>query len=136
MDCDEATASGSIVVPMARRPNIAPHAAAPPVFHLQSFIAMARANGTGLFGLIQLLHDSAANVYFYASEVLRLVERLGFDTSVFAGVGYQPITGLDLAMLLNNSISSRLGAVDDAVGFTSEQTQQFQILETLFQQLP
>ena len=135
MDCDEARASGGIVVPIAVRPNIAPHVAAPQVFSLQPLIAMARANGTGLFGLIQLLHNSE-NVYFYSSEALRLMERLGFDTLVFAGVGYQPITGLDLAMLLNNSISSRLGQVNDAVGFTAEQTQQFQILATLFNQLP
>ena len=137
MDCDEA--SGGIVVPIAFRSNIAPHVAAPPVFALQHLIAMARANGTGLFGLIQLL-NSAANVYFDASEAASLVRSLGFDASVFAGAGAaagnEPITGLDLATLLNNSISSRLGQVNDAVGFTAEQTQQFQILATLFNQLP
>ena len=64
------------------------------------------------------------------------MERLGFDTLVFTGAGYQPITGLRLAELLTNRISSILGQLNAADGFTAEQTQQFQILETLFQQLP
>jgi ankyrin repeat protein len=146
MACDEARASGGIVKPIAVRPgatsfaglqpNIAPHVAALQVFHLQTLIAMARTSGTGLSGLIQLLNDFAANVYFDASESARLVAGLDFDNSFFAATGNTPITGLDLATLLNNSISRILGPVDASSGFTAEQTQQFQILETLFQQLP
>ena len=135
MDCDEARASGGIVVPIARQPNIAPHVGAIQVFYLQTLIAIARANGTGLFGLIQLL-NFAANVYFDASEAARLVAGLGFDNSFFAATGNAPITGLNLATLLNNSISSILGPVDASSGFTAEQAAKFQILEAFFNQLP
>ena len=133
MDCDET--SVGIVKPIAVRPNIAPQVGAIQVFYLQTLIAMARANGAGLSGLIQLL-NSAANVYFDASEAARLVAGLGFDNSFFATTGNAPITGLDLATLLNNSISSILGTVDAASGFTAEQTAKFQILEAFFNQLP
>jgi ankyrin repeat protein len=134
MDCDEARASGGIVVPITRQPNIAPHVAAIQVFYLQTLIAMARASGTGLSGLIQLLNDFAANVYFDASEAARLVAGLDFGNSFFAATGNTPITGLDLATLLNNSISRILGPVALS-GFTPEQDAKFQILEAFFNQL-
>ena len=85
--------------------------------------------------MIQLL-NSAANVYFDASEAAGLLVGLGFDATVFADAGYQPITGLGLAMLLTNRISSILGPEDAASVITAKQTQQFHRLETLFQKLP
>ncbi|NDH10071.1 MAG: ankyrin repeat domain-containing protein, partial [Gammaproteobacteria bacterium] len=138
MACDEA--SGGIVVPIAVRPgatgfaclqpNIAPH-----VFSLQPLILEARANGTGLSGLIKLL-NSYADDAFDASEAESLVRSLGFNASIFEQAHYKPITGLQLALLLTDRISSILGPEDAASVITEDQATNFQILETLFEHLP
>jgi hypothetical protein len=116
---NEARTSGGIVVPIARRlgatsfaglqPNIAPHVAAPPVFSLQRLILTAGTNETGFLGLMQLLNDSAANVYFDAHQADALFIAMGLDTTVFVQASYADITGLQLAEVLRQNIIDLCG---------------------------
>ena len=144
MDCDEAIASGSIVVPIAVRPGaigvtglqqLSALVDVPQVFSLQPLILEARANGTGLSGLIQLLNRSEHDA-FNAFEAEVLVAGLGFNALIFEQAHYNPITGLELALLLTNRISSILGLEDAASVLTEDQATNFKILETLFEHLP
>ena len=110
--------SFEIMRPIARRPqgsclpSMQPamaQPAAPQVFPLQHLILTARANGTGFFGLIQLLNCSVANVNFDAHQAEALFIVVGLDSTVFADALYADITGLQLAEVLRQNIIGLCG---------------------------
>jgi ankyrin repeat protein len=92
-----------------------------PQMPLQHLIALAVSNGTGLFGLIELLRDAAPLANFNAHQAAALFTCMGFDPSVFEQANYSPITGWQLADLLGQYIIANCGNVDTTSGLTAEQ---------------
>ena len=88
---------------------------------LQNLITIAVSNGTGLFGLIELLNNSAPLANFDAHQAAALFTCMGFDATVFTQANYSPITGFNLANLLSQNIIALCGHVNPEIGLTAEQ---------------
>ncbi|NDH10052.1 MAG: ankyrin repeat domain-containing protein, partial [Gammaproteobacteria bacterium] len=96
---------------------------------LQNLIAQAFSNRTGLFGLIELLASCNHITPINAHEAEYLLQTLGFDATVFAQQSYAPITGSQLAQLLDENIDLLFNHSDEKVDLTPQQES---IIELLF----
>ena len=95
---------------------------------LPNLIAEASRTGAGLFGLIELLASCDEVTTINAHEAEHLLQTLGFDATVFAQQSYAPITGSQLAQLLDENINLLFNSSDETVDLTPQQESTIELL--------